>query len=306
MKTEEIINIEDLVDKKQDNSIYFEEINHSITTLNKTIEKHQSFYSDYGLGIFVTKGSFNITLNGVEYLVDAQDACLLFLQPRDITNNLAILADLQGYVLGVHREAINDGIMNMKDKAVFPWSRMIELASHRSPVCNPGAENIALLIDAFEDLKKAYQRVDFKFHNVLTHLKTTELILEILNILVPKIESFMTDPKPKKVDYKESICNEFLLLAMNNHRTHHTLDFYAEKLHISTQYLTHLVKVVHGMTANKIINDMILLDAKAMLKLPTKSIKEIAFELNFADQSSFGKFFKKHTGISASKYRKTE
>ncbi|MBQ2133511.1 MAG: helix-turn-helix domain-containing protein [Bacteroidales bacterium] len=43
--------------------------------------------------------------------------------------------------------------------------------------------------------------------------------------------------------------------------------------------------------------------AKVLLRTPQLTIKEITDKLKFADQSSFGKFFKKHTGISPKKYR---
>ena len=304
MKSEEIINIEELIDKQQDdNGIYFAEINEALQSINN-INSRTSFFTNYGVVVFLTQGSFEITMDGITWLVDAKDKCMLFLHPRNITSTQSINEDLRGYVLGIHRDSINDGIMTMKDKMLFPWSRMIELSAHKSPVCSIEEKDKSIIVESFKEIKKAYQRSDFKFHHILTRLKITELILEILNTLLPKIEAIETTHKPKRVGYKESICNEFIIMAMNHHRTQHTLDFYAKKLHISTQYLTHLVKSVQGMTANKIINDMIMLDAKTMLKLPTKSIKEIAFDLNFADQSSFGKFFKKHTGISASKFRK--
>ena len=57
-------------------------------------------------------------------------------------------------------------------------------------------------------------------------------------------------------------------------------------------------------TAHEIIADFVILSAKRMLKTTTMSIQEISDELNFANQSFFGKFFKQNTGLSPSSYRK--
>ena len=57
-------------------------------------------------------------------------------------------------------------------------------------------------------------------------------------------------------------------------------------------------------TANDIVADIVSLSAKRMLNTTTMSIQEISDELNFANQSFFGKFFKQNTGLSPSSYRK--
>ena len=52
------------------------------------------------------------------------------------------------------------------------------------------------------------------------------------------------------------------------------------------------------------IDDYVTLEIKLMLKNTTKSIKEIAQELNFSSQSFLGKYFKDRVGVSPKEYRK--
>lgn len=59
------------------------------------------------------------------------------------------------------------------------------------------------------------------------------------------------------------------------------------------------------MPPSKIIGEALLNNAKILLLNSDKSIKEIANEMSFSDQYAFGKFFKKHTGLSPSKFKKT-
>jgi AraC family transcriptional regulator, transcriptional activator of pobA len=65
------------------------------------------------------------------------------------------------------------------------------------------------------------------------------------------------------------------------------------------------VKEITGKTAGEIINDFVLLEAKMLLDNPSLSIAEIADELQFSDQSFFGKYFKRLTGMSPKEYRQS-
>ena len=107
------------------------------------------------------------------------------------------------------------------------------------------------------------------------------------------------------VKRSESIIKEFFSL-LQNHITEETeLDFYAEKLCISKKYLSLIVKEKTNVPAGKVIAAIRAELAAEMLRDPEKSIQQIALELSFSDQSSFGKFFRKHSGISPLKYRQS-
>lgn len=69
------------------------------------------------------------------------------------------------------------------------------------------------------------------------------------------------------------------------------------------QYLTMVIKEVSGKSAKDWIVEYIVLEIKALLKNTNMNIQEIAVKTNFANQSSLGRFFRKHTGMSLSQYR---
>ena len=54
----------------------------------------------------------------------------------------------------------------------------------------------------------------------------------------------------------------------------------------------------------RITDQMAIFEAKVFLRNPDLSIQEISEILSFADQSTFGKFFKRHSGVSPANYRK--
>ena len=105
--------------------------------------------------------------------------------------------------------------------------------------------------------------------------------------------------------HADTILKGFVELLVKHIKEETGIGFYAEKLCISKQYLSLIIKEKTSVTIGTIIASMRIEVASQMLRDPELTIQQIASELSFADQSSFGKFFKKHTGVSPLKYRQT-
>ena len=83
------------------------------------------------------------------------------------------------------------------------------------------------------------------------------------------------------------------------------MSWYAQQLSISPKYLSLVVKRISGRTALEWIENYVTMELRVVLKNSTKSIKEIAEDMNFPNQSFLGKYFKEHVGMTPSKYRKS-
>ena len=103
----------------------------------------------------------------------------------------------------------------------------------------------------------------------------------------------------------DGIMKEFAELLVKHIHKETNVEFYAGRLCISKQYLSLIVKEKTRVTIGTIISAMRAETAARLLRDPEMTIQQIAEELSFADQSSFGKFFKKQTGLSPLKYRQT-
>ncbi|MBO9202564.1 MULTISPECIES: helix-turn-helix domain-containing protein [Niastella] len=104
---------------------------------------------------------------------------------------------------------------------------------------------------------------------------------------------------------KENLVVRFTQLVREQYKSQRTLESYARALNVTAKHLSESVKEITGKTAGEIIDDFVLLEAKLLLGNPELSIAEIANELHFGDQSIFGKFFKRLTGLSPKQYRQT-
>lgn len=78
---------------------------------------------------------------------------------------------------------------------------------------------------------------------------------------------------------------------------------YASMLHISAGHLSEVVKNQSGKPAIKHIHERLVLEARRLLFHTNNSLKEIAFDLGFADASYFNRFFKRETGATPAEYR---
>ena len=97
--------------------------------------------------------------------------------------------------------------------------------------------------------------------------------------------------------------NRFMMLLEKDCKISRDVNYYAEKLNISSKYLTNIVSQVTGHTPKTIIDQYVILQLKLHLKRSTQSIKEMAWEFHFADVSFFCRYFKKHTGLTPQQIR---
>lgn len=104
---------------------------------------------------------------------------------------------------------------------------------------------------------------------------------------------------------KERLTVEFVELLSIHFHKERSVAFYADKLHITARHLSHTTKAVFGKSAGEMIDEMVVNEAKNLLKNPQHNIAQIADALHFPNPSFFGKFFKKRTGKSPSEYRVT-
>jgi len=79
---------------------------------------------------------------------------------------------------------------------------------------------------------------------------------------------------------------------------------YADLLYVTPNHLNALCQDLVGKTAGDLIRDRVLLEAKRLLTNADMTVTEIAYDLNFGDNSYFNRFFKKNVGVTPDEFRK--
>lgn len=97
------------------------------------------------------------------------------------------------------------------------------------------------------------------------------------------------------LSFKEKLFDGFML--------HRDVKFYADLLSVSQNYLNRSVKSASNKSPKQHINEIVINHSQILLQDTSKSISEVAYELNFADASHFGRLFKQVANKTPTEYR---
>ncbi|MDN3547499.1 helix-turn-helix domain-containing protein [Mucilaginibacter aquaedulcis] len=166
------------------------------------------------------------------------------------------------------------------------------------PVIYPSHEDAKMLLDIYLLMQQKMARE--------THPYRMEISRSMLITMLYEVESIYEKQHvivKGKQTRKQELNVLFQDLVFHHYKEHRNVQFYADSLYVSPKHLTETIKEVTGRTAGEWIDDAVVLEAKVLLRNKEISIAHVAEEIHFPDQSSFGKYFKKHTGMSPSDYR---
>lgn len=104
----------------------------------------------------------------------------------------------------------------------------------------------------------------------------------------------------------DNLIRQFKSAVNKNYKKEHSTTFYANELFISPDHLNRTFKAKIGKTAKDYIQARIITEAKRLLYFTDSTAKEIAYELGFNEPANFSAFFKKHTNLSPSNFKKIE
>lgn len=157
-----------------------------------------------------------------------------------------------------------------------------------------------------DDFKTYFGLIRRKIDTQTTHPLLPEVVGSILQSLAYDLscefhQHHMRDPQQST--RADAICEQFVRLVEQNYRRERNVSWYSRQLCITAKYLSEAVRQSSGYTPSEWINNYVITEMRMLLKNTKMDIKEITHELNFANQSFFGKFFKKHVGMSPSEYR---
>lgn len=243
----------------------------------------------------VLEGEADLTVDHMPYKLIK--GSFLTLMPSHTLRMIHVEEDFRGYLIAVSSSFMNDyGLFRQKNTSML---RYMEIRKNPCAVFEPSETEV--VCDQMLLVRSKIRQKDHYFYKEIMQNALAGLMLELGNIFSAKKE-FTASPALSR---KEDLLEQFLKLLFENCREQHGVAYYAERLFITPQYLSLILKTLTGKSANKWIDDALIMEARVLLKAPQATVQQVADLLHFSDQSTFGKFFKKHMGVSPMEYRKS-
>ena len=250
---------------------------------------HHLWKLEGGAIYFCRKGWAHATINLKDYeIVENTQVVLL---PGTIIRINGCSSDFTASFFGLPKEMFMEA--RMRFEPIF-FRFIKEQPCYVLPQENTGAING--LIRATTAI---YNDRENRFRNQIAKNHLQSFMLDIYD----KCYRYFGKHKIEGGTRQDEIFKSFVSLVHEHCASQREVSFYADKLCISTKYLTGICKAVTGDSAKKIIDDFAILEIKVLLQSTELTVQEIADRLVFPDQSYLGRYFKRHEGMSLKEYQ---
>lgn len=239
----------------------------------------------YNIIALIDSGSVSTEANMFRF--EVRQGMRLMLMHVMYTRPLQVSPDFHAWVLIVSDRFwldVSMGIPVEMLERLFQWPTKYVADSSEWAMLANFMENIRL----YEGLKDSPHSIEM-----------VGAIFRCMLIAMAEFE-FKAHPSSENPTYTmaDTYLRKFVTLLDTNIKQQHEVSFYAEQLNITPKYLSEICKAKSGHKAKEIISEILIARIKREILYSGNSMKVIAYEYNFADQSSLGKFFRKMTGLS--------
>ncbi len=271
--------------KYNDGEIYFAD---NITSIPGLMKQFKVNFIAY---VIVTEGRLSLDVNGANCQLDRN--CSLFVDRKMVIENVK------------HTENFSCIICAMSTDVGFAFLNKSLLQSIMHIMANPVIKMSQSEVDL---MMKYYELLVFKMdHQEMNFGRETmrDIIRCFAYDLLSNINKHLdTSSDSEMLRQSDRIYRRFMLLLAENSSVNRSVQSYADELCVSPKYLTSVCRKHSDYTASELISTAVIGRIKQLLLYSDLSIKEVAGEMGFDNLSFFGKYVKKHLGVSPNNYRK--
>lgn len=257
------------------------------------LELYKMFPCQIKAGIFALciEGEIKVTLNLHEYTVRKNDFVVII--PGSF---------IQIHSAGSQARVAFMGFSSNFIHAMNYWKYMTDHLSIAliHPIIPLPESNAAFFLDTFSLLTKAANgQIQLFNKQIITSIM--DIFYNALKIIYENVFSDFKEEKKKRPREYE-VLKEFLQLVFENYKQEHKVSFYANEIGLTLSHFCATIKKATGKTAQDIIREFIIMDAKAQLKNGSDKINKIAKSLGFS-ATAFNRFFLEYVKMTPLEYR---
>lgn len=242
--------------------------------------------------VICSQGEFRFEMDGSEYMISKDDVFVGY--PNAIYNHFETTPDLRCRLLCLTKSLLqemlypNQGIWN---KTLFLKKHYIFHLSDQEVIMQNCMNTV--LVYNLKSNKTTFRKE-------IIHSLVQCIIFELCRTL----STFIQTENTQETNQRKILFDRFISYLSASDVKKKPLSEYADKLCVSTRYLTMVCREVSGRTAYEWICDYVQNDVRFYLLHTNLSIKEIAVKLGFCNLSFFGKYVRENLGKSPSEFRR--
>lgn len=253
--------------------------------------------SAHKYGFFLcARGSARILLGDKTYLISENHLCIY--TPDTFFQILEKSEDLDGILQEDSVEAYYPAVssINIRERLSVREKPVVVISQ-------PEADDIMALSASLNQSMELHD--DCKSNGMVVSIHEKYLVYLRYAICLKVCEAYFSNNPVAAVpqDRDDCIFNQFLISVYEHCHTERTVRYYADEQHLSPYYFSTIIRAKSGKSALQWIENVTMTYARQYLCDSTLSIKQIAERLNFPDQSTFGRYFRRREGCPPSEYR---
>lgn len=239
--------------------------------------------------LFCLQGELHVRISLKEYTLRPDMFCVII--TGMIFEVLSISNDFRGFMI-----ATRTNFMPVTEKTTQVMSFYKCLQSRHCFVLEE--KEVMAFVGVYHSIKATLQELDHPYRIPMLQSYIQILYYRMLPIVLKEEESRSKYSHTRQ----EEIFQRFIGEVEKHYRKERSVKFYADLLCISPKYLSTVIYKISQRLAGEWIDAYVILEAKTLLKSGKLTIQQISEQLNFSNQSFFGKFFKRCAGMSPKEY----
>jgi AraC-like DNA-binding protein len=260
------------------------------TELTGTPKYQKPVKGDHFVFLLALDGTTSMTYNLLDYTLQPND---LFIISPGIIHEFHTSKDGQLIGAGFTNSFISESLIHKKHMNLL---NMLFTNSH--PYFNLRSDEASTLYNLMLLLKSSHADKEHPFRE--------DVVFHGFNLFMLEAGAIFKKHRQNtggKFTRREELLMAFLKLLSQYFNTERGVQFYADKIFVTSKHLTRAVKEVTGKTVSELIDEMVIAEAKILLDSPSLTVGDVSGQLNFSNQFFFSKFFKNHTGLTPSQFK---
>lgn len=237
------------------------------------------FFFGYNLLIHLTEGHFQHSIESTSFMVEAP--AILLANYGHISSVDQVDKNAQGYCVLIKEQVMTSILREQEILNVFNIAPLIKLSEEDN-----------------RDILVLLQLLYKEIYNDEPYTQYYESLFKTVLLKLIKLSD-----ANKKLLRKQEIAMAFKQLVHLDFHKHKSVAHYADKLAVSMNYLNRCVSEVYKKSTKQIILEVAIMHSQFLLVETSKTIANIAYDLDFDDPSYFARLFKKLVGVTPTVYR---